>query len=48
MRVEMCAEIGRVFGKDVTVKSHIDIDANGRLEHEKEMEGGAANDSKTE
>ena len=48
MRVEMCREIGRVFGKTVTVKSHIDIDANGRLEHEKEMEGGAANDSKAE
>lgn len=42
MRAKMCEEIGRVFGKKVTVKSHIDIDSNGKLENENEMEGGAS------
>ena len=46
MRVKMCEETTRVFPRlidgTMRVKSHIDIDANGRLEHEKEMEGGEA------
>lgn len=40
MRVKMCEEIGKVFNITVTVKSHTDIDDDGILENEKEMEGG--------
>lgn len=39
-RIKMCEEIGRVFRINCSVKSHIDIDNNGKLENEKEMEGG--------
>lgn len=46
-RVKMCEEIGRVFNKEVTVKSHIDIDNNGKLEHAQEMEGGTDNAGQT-
>lgn len=42
MRAKMCEEVGRVFKINMSVKSHIDIDSNGKLEHTKEMEGGAA------
>lgn len=38
MRKKMCADIGEVFGRKVSVKCHIDIDASGTLEHEQEME----------
>ena len=48
MRIKMCEEIGRTFKKEVSVKSHIDIDKNGQLDHEKEMEGGAENAGETE
>lgn len=47
MRSKMCEEVGRVFNINMSVKSHIDIDSNGRLEHAKEMEGGKDNDSET-
>lgn len=45
MRKKMCADIGEVFGCNVSVKCHIDIDASGTLEHEQEMEeqGGSQN-----
>lgn len=43
-RKEMCKHIGDVFNREVSVKSHIDIDSNGRLENEQEMEGGNNND----
>lgn len=40
MRAKMCEEVGRVFGITMSVKSHIDMDHNGKLENEKELEGG--------
>lgn len=40
MRIKMCEEIERVFGVLVSVKSHIDIDADGKFENENEMNGG--------
>lgn len=40
MRIKMCDEIKRVFGISVSVKSHIDIDGDSRLEDENEMNGG--------
>lgn len=40
MRAKMCEEIGRVFGVSVSVKSHIDMDSNGKLDNEKEFESG--------
>ena len=40
MRSKMCEEISRVFNISVSVKSHIDIDNDGKLENEKEMNGG--------
>lgn len=39
-RIKMCEDVGRVFNIEMSVKSHIDIDDNGTLDHEKEMEGG--------
>lgn len=47
MRSKMCEEVGRLFNITMSVKSHIDIDSNGRLEHAKEMEGGEENDGET-
>lgn len=44
-RKKMCDELWDVFGVDVSVKSHIDIDNNGQLDHEQEAEGGAADGS---
>lgn len=38
MRKRMCADIGMVFNRKVTVKSHIDIDSDGNFENEQEME----------
>ncbi len=43
MRAKMCEEVARVFRISMSVKSHIDIDNNGKYENEKEMEGGAIN-----
>lgn len=40
MRAKMCEEINRVFNINVSVKSHIDMDSNGKLENEKEFESG--------
>lgn len=40
MRAKMCEEINRVFNMNVSVKSHIDMDSNGKLENEKEFESG--------
>lgn len=40
MRVKMCEEIESIFGLPVSVKSHIDIDNNGKLDNENEMNGG--------
>lgn len=40
MRVKMCDEINRLFNYNVSVKSHIDIDGDSRLENENEMNGG--------
>ena len=37
----MSDDIGIVFNRTVTVKSHIDIDSDGNFENEQEMEGGA-------
>ena len=42
MRKKMCDDIGLVFGVNVSVKSHIDIDADGNFENESEMD--ATND----
>lgn len=40
MRKKMCDDIGLVFNRTVTVKSHIDIDSDGNFENDQEMEGG--------
>lgn len=45
-RIKMCEEIGRVFGIKCAVKSHIDMDNNGKPESEKEFKGGADDDGK--
>ena len=47
MRSKMCEEVGRVFNITMSVKSHIDIDSNGRLEHANEMEGGKDDERET-
>lgn len=38
MREKMCDDINNVFGTDISVKCHIDIDADGTLEHTAEAE----------
>lgn len=43
-RSKMCEEINRVFKKNVTVKSHIDLDNDGKLENEDEFTKGGSGD----
>lgn len=38
MREKMCEDINNVFGANISVKCHIDIDADGTLEHTQEAE----------
>lgn len=38
MREKMCDDINNVFGTNITVQCHIDIDADGTLEHTAEAE----------
>lgn len=38
MREKMCEDINNVFGTSISVKCHIDIDADGTLEHTQEAE----------
>lgn len=48
MRVKMCEEVNRVFRINMSVKSHIDIDNDGKYENKKEMEGGSDDGSENE
>lgn len=44
-RQKMCKEIADVFGCEISVKCHVDIDGDGRQEDEAELErGGDSND----
>lgn len=42
-RVKMCEDIKKVFGVDIEVHSHLDLDKDGKMENEKEFEKGVEN-----
>lgn len=42
-RIKMCEDIKEVFGVDLEVKTHLDLDADGTIENEKEFERGENN-----
>lgn len=42
-RIKMCEDIKKVFGVDLEVHSHLDIDDDGKIENEKEFERSEEN-----